>query len=122
MRWKLPTRCARPGAKRSGAFTFAVGYTSSTVANSPSPPSSACVSRPKISKPLSDASKKRGLMPLRVSHLRLGLDDPDSALPDALSRTLGLPPETFRWRILRKSLDTRDKDNIHFVVSLEVHT
>jgi hypothetical protein len=61
-------------------------------------------------------------MPLRVSHLRLGLDDPDSALPDALSRAIGTPADQLQWRILRKSLDTRDKNDIHFVVSLEVRT
>jgi uncharacterized protein len=60
-------------------------------------------------------------MPLRVSNLRLGLDDPDSALPAALAHTLGVPAADLQWRILRKSLDTRDKDDIHFVVSAEVH-
>lgn len=61
-------------------------------------------------------------MPLRVSQLRLGLDDPDSALPEALSRILSIPAEQLQWRLLRKSLDTRDKDDIHFVVSVEVQT
>jgi uncharacterized FAD-dependent dehydrogenase len=61
-------------------------------------------------------------MPLRVSHLRLGLDDPDSALPERLSQILGLAAEHLQWRILRKSLDTRDKNDIHFVVSVEVQT
>jgi uncharacterized FAD-dependent dehydrogenase len=60
-------------------------------------------------------------MPLRVSNLRLGLDDPDSALPHVLARTLGVPADELDWRILRKSLDTRDKNDIHFVVSAEVH-
>jgi uncharacterized FAD-dependent dehydrogenase len=59
-------------------------------------------------------------MPLRISHLRLGLDDPDSALPERLSRILGQPAEQLQWRILRKSLDTRDKSDIHFVASVEV--
>jgi uncharacterized FAD-dependent dehydrogenase len=61
-------------------------------------------------------------MPLRVSQLRLGLDDPDSALPERLSRILAVPADELQWRLLRKSLDTRDKDDIHFVVSVEVRT
>ncbi len=61
-------------------------------------------------------------MPLRVSQLRLGLDDPDSALPEALERLLGCPAHVLRWRLLRKSLDVRDKSDIHFVVSVEVST
>src|SRR5262245_44937133 len=59
-------------------------------------------------------------MPIRVSNLRLDVEDPDSALPAALAQTLGVPAADLQWRILRKSLDTRDKDDIHFVVSAEV--
>lgn len=61
-------------------------------------------------------------MPLRVTNLRLGLDDPDSALPERLAAIFGLPAEQLHWRLLRKSLDTREKSDIHFVVSVEVQT
>jgi uncharacterized FAD-dependent dehydrogenase len=60
-------------------------------------------------------------MSIRVSNLRLPLDEPESALPGHLARSLGLPPEAVgRWRILRKSLDARDKGELHFVYSAEV--
>jgi uncharacterized FAD-dependent dehydrogenase len=61
-------------------------------------------------------------MPLRVSNLRVGLDDPDSALPEQLERFLGVPARQLQWRLLRKSLDTRDKGDIRFVVSVAVET
>ena len=60
-------------------------------------------------------------MPLRVSDLRLGVDEPESALAEHLARALGLPAADLRrWRILRKSLDARDKDALQFVYSAEV--
>src|SRR5581483_2034548 len=60
-------------------------------------------------------------MAIRVSNLRLGLDEPEAALQDHLVRVLGLSPgELGRWRILRKSLDARVKDALHFVYTAEV--
>jgi uncharacterized FAD-dependent dehydrogenase len=60
-------------------------------------------------------------MPLRVSNLRLGLDEPEAALGDHLARALGVRPDALRhWRILRKSLDARDKDDLRFVYTAEV--
>src|SRR6516162_4010980 len=59
-------------------------------------------------------------MAIRVTNLRLGLDEPVSALPEHLSRLLGVSPAGLEWRILRKSLDTRDKHDIHFVFNAEV--
>jgi uncharacterized FAD-dependent dehydrogenase len=60
-------------------------------------------------------------MPIRVSNLRLGLDVPEAVLPAHLSSVLGVGPETVaRWRILRKSLDARDKDALQFVYTAEV--
>ncbi len=54
-------------------------------------------------------------MALRVSNLHLKLDEPESALPERLARLLGLVPEDLvRWRILRKSLDARDKADLRF--------
>jgi uncharacterized FAD-dependent dehydrogenase len=60
-------------------------------------------------------------MPIRVSNLRLGLDVPEASLPEHLAPVLGLAPaELHRWRILRKSLDARDKDALQFVYTAEV--
>src|SRR5437764_15180393 len=60
-------------------------------------------------------------MPLRVSNLRLPIDAPEAALPAALARALCVPPtDLVSWRLLRKSLDTHDKQHIEFVYSAEV--
>jgi uncharacterized FAD-dependent dehydrogenase len=59
-------------------------------------------------------------MPIRVSNLRVGLDEPIDELPGRLAGVLGVPAGQFEWRILRKSLDTRDKHDIHFVYNAEV--
>src|SRR5437868_14689810 len=60
-------------------------------------------------------------MPIRVSNLRLGVDEPEAALAGQLARTLGLRPDELpRWRILRKSLDARDKDALQYVYAAEV--
>jgi uncharacterized FAD-dependent dehydrogenase len=60
-------------------------------------------------------------MPIRVSNLRLGLDESEAALAGQLAAALGLRPEALgRWRILRKSLDARDRGSLHFVYSAEV--
>ncbi len=61
------------------------------------------------------------IMSLRVSNLHLKLDEPESVLPERLARLLGLAPaEVLRWRILRKSLDARDKGDLQFVYTAEV--
>lgn len=60
-------------------------------------------------------------MSLRISNIRLGLDEAETALPASVARVLGSRgPEYAPWRILRKSLDARDKDNLHFVYTLAV--
>jgi uncharacterized FAD-dependent dehydrogenase len=60
-------------------------------------------------------------MSIRISNLRLGLDEPESALPAHLARVLGISRDDFRhWRILRKSLDARVKDDLLFVYTAEV--
>src|SRR5262245_19411018 len=62
-------------------------------------------------------------MAIRVSNLRLGLDEPEAGLSEHLARVLGLAPSALtRWRILRKSLDARNKDALHFVYTAEVST
>src|SRR5262249_4278884 len=61
------------------------------------------------------------LMPLRIADIRLGLDEPEEALPARFARILGIrPQEVLRWRILRKSLDARDKNALQFVYTTEV--
>jgi uncharacterized FAD-dependent dehydrogenase len=60
-------------------------------------------------------------MPLRVSNLRVSVDEPEATLPDRLAGVLGVPPSDLGdWRILRKSLDVRDKQRIEFVYTAEV--
>jgi uncharacterized FAD-dependent dehydrogenase len=60
-------------------------------------------------------------MSLKVANLRLELDEPEAALPGKLSGRLGVGPEAIaRWRILRKSLDARRHDDLHFVYAAEV--
>src|SRR6266852_1478563 len=62
-------------------------------------------------------------MTLRIANLRLSIDEPEAALPAHLARVLGITAESVeRWRILRKSLDARVKETVHFVYSAEVAT
>jgi uncharacterized FAD-dependent dehydrogenase len=61
-------------------------------------------------------------MSIRVSNIRLGLDEPEAALSKRLAGILRVPESDLgAWRILRKSLDARDKDHIRFVYSLAVN-
>ena len=60
-------------------------------------------------------------MPIRLSNLRAGIDDPETALLAQAARALDVRiGEIQRWRILRKSLDARDKGALHFVYTAEV--
>jgi uncharacterized FAD-dependent dehydrogenase len=60
-------------------------------------------------------------MALRVSNLRLPIEEPESRLSAHLARALGIPPaDISRWRIVRKALDTRDKRHLRFVYNFEV--
>jgi uncharacterized FAD-dependent dehydrogenase len=60
-------------------------------------------------------------MPIRVSNLRLPLEESEAALAGHLGQALGVAPESFTsWRILRKSLDARKKGAFCFVYSAEV--
>jgi uncharacterized FAD-dependent dehydrogenase len=60
-------------------------------------------------------------MSIRVSNLRLGLDEPEAALGEHLARALGVRADALRhWRILRKSLDARNRDALQFVYTAEV--
>src|SRR6478672_6640847 len=60
-------------------------------------------------------------MTLRVSNVRLSIDEPEAALPGRLARLLGLPAGApLRHRILRKALDARDSRALQFVYTAEV--
>jgi hypothetical protein len=58
---------------------------------------------------------------IRLSNIRLGVDESETGLPARISRALDVPADDIsHWRILRKSLDARDKRDISFVYSVEV--
>jgi uncharacterized FAD-dependent dehydrogenase len=60
-------------------------------------------------------------MSLRISNVRLGVDEPESLLPQRLAKILGVAPAALtRWRILRKALDARNKHTLQFVYTAEV--
>ncbi|HUY36718.1 MAG TPA: NAD(P)-binding protein [Pirellulales bacterium] len=60
-------------------------------------------------------------MPIRLANIRLSVDEPEWALADRLAHALGVRPDAIaRWRILRKSLDLRDKGRVQFVYAAEV--
>lgn len=60
-------------------------------------------------------------MSLRVSNIRLSVEADERALPNLISRSLGISPTDLQdWRILRKSLDIRDKRDLRFVFNAEV--
>src|SRR4051812_38000922 len=60
-------------------------------------------------------------MALKVAKIRVEIDEPEASLPEKLSARLGVGREAIAgWRILRKSLDARRHDDLHFVYSAEV--
>ena len=60
-------------------------------------------------------------MSLKIAKIRLELGEPEAALPEKLSKRLGVRPDAIaHWRILRKSLDARRHDDLHFVYAAEV--
>lgn len=60
-------------------------------------------------------------MPIRLSNIRLSIDEPELALPGRLASALDIrPADISHWRILRKSLDARDQHDLSFVYSVEV--
>ena len=60
-------------------------------------------------------------MSIKVPNIRLGLDESETSLPDVLAARLGVPRDSLtHWRILRKSLDARRHEDIHFLYSAEV--
>jgi hypothetical protein len=62
-------------------------------------------------------------MSIRVSNLRLPIEEPEANLPAHLARVLGVKPTDLgRWQIVRKALDLRDKRQLRFVYNFEVET
>ena len=60
-------------------------------------------------------------MPIKLADIRLELDEPEERLPEKIATRLGLPRDTIlNWRILRKSIDARGHDDIHFSYSAVV--
>ncbi len=60
-------------------------------------------------------------MSIRLSNLRLQIDESELALLGRAAAALDVrPADIERWRILRRSLDLRDKSQIAYVYSLEV--
>src|SRR5690348_18416806 len=60
-------------------------------------------------------------MALRVNNLRLAVEEPEESLRLELARTLGVRAgDVSRFRILRKSLDARSRDELAFVYSAAV--
>jgi uncharacterized FAD-dependent dehydrogenase len=60
-------------------------------------------------------------MSLRISNIRMTVDEPESALAGRLARLLGISaPSPLHYRILRKALDARDRDALQFVYTAEV--
>lgn len=60
-------------------------------------------------------------MSVRLSNLGLGVEASESELPGRVAAALKIPQsEILRWRILRKSLDARQRENLKFVYSVAV--
>jgi uncharacterized protein len=60
-------------------------------------------------------------MSIRLSNIRLPIEEPELVLLTRAAQALSVKPHDIgRWRILRKSLDARDKASIAYVYSLEV--
>jgi uncharacterized FAD-dependent dehydrogenase len=60
-------------------------------------------------------------MQIKVANIRLELDEAEEQLPEKIATRLGLPKDAIaHWRILRKSLDARDHDDIHFTYAAVV--
>ena len=60
-------------------------------------------------------------MLLRITNLRTRVEQPEAELPVRAAKAIGIGVDQFRsWRILRKSLDARQRDTLQFVYSLVV--
>ena len=62
-------------------------------------------------------------MRIRISQLRQRLDDWQLPLEDVAARALRVPTRDIRGvRLARKSVDARDKGDVHFTLTLDVET
>lgn len=60
-------------------------------------------------------------MPILVRNVRLALDEPESRLVDATAKRLKVPASAIRtYSPIRRSLDARRHDDVHFVYHVEV--
>lgn len=56
---------------------------------------------------------------LKISQLRLSLEEPEELLPELAAAKLHIPAAKIRgWQILQKNIDARNKADVHFVYSL----
>jgi hypothetical protein len=57
---------------------------------------------------------------LRASEIKLYLSQSERQLPQVLAKQLGISQEDIKsWKIYKKSIDARKKDNIHFIYSID---
>jgi uncharacterized FAD-dependent dehydrogenase len=57
----------------------------------------------------------------KLANIRLELDEPEDGLPEKIAVCLGLSTDAVdNWRILRKSLDARRHDDVHFTYAAAV--
>lgn len=60
-------------------------------------------------------------MSVRITHLRRPVEESEAELPEAIAARLGIGAgDVVRWRILRKSLDARRRDDLRFVYTVQV--
>ena len=58
---------------------------------------------------------------IRLSSIKLPLDTPEQSFPAIAARLLRIPPQdVLSCRVLRRSVDARRKDDVHFVLTLGI--
>ena len=58
---------------------------------------------------------------LRINNLKISLDaGPDAPLDAALKKIKAPKDQVISWRISKKSVDARDKGDVHFVMAVDV--
>ncbi len=57
---------------------------------------------------------------IRINQLKLKIDQPEEALESKIRRALRLKSSSFRYEIVKKSIDARHKDNLMYVYSVDV--
>ena len=60
-------------------------------------------------------------MAIVLRNVRMGLDEPEEVLPDIVARRLRMPREALQsYALVRRGLDARDHEDIHFICTVEV--